>query len=85
MSDVGELTEAEQRAFQERPTLLAAAQRCNRYRASDYLPVYVEDVKVGRGMWECGGLRCVFVLLGWGGSVSYAALSTRPLKSLVSE
>lgn len=47
MSDVGELTEDEQKAFQERPTLLAAAQRCNRYRATDYMPVYVEDVKVG--------------------------------------
>lgn len=46
MSDVQSLTEEEQRAFEEGPTLLAAAQRCNRYVASDYTPVYVEDVKV---------------------------------------
>lgn len=46
LSDVGELTEEEQRAFEERPTLLAAAQRCNHYVAEDYLPVYVENVKV---------------------------------------
>ncbi|CBN74091.1 Adenylate kinase family protein [Ectocarpus siliculosus] len=47
MSDVQRLTEEEQRAFEEQPTLLAAAQRCNRYVASDFTPVYVEDVKVG--------------------------------------
>lgn len=46
MSDVQRLTEEEQRAFEEQPTLLAAAQRCNRYVASDFTPVYVEDVKV---------------------------------------
>ncbi|CAB1105578.1 unnamed protein product [Ectocarpus sp. CCAP 1310/34] len=47
MSDVQQLTKEEQRAFEEQPTLLAAAQRCNRYVASDFIPVYVEDVKVG--------------------------------------
>lgn len=46
MSDVQGLTEEEQRVYEEGPTLLAAAQRCNRYVASDYTPVYVENVKV---------------------------------------
>lgn len=46
MSDVQGLTVEEQRVYEEGPTLLAAAQRCNRYVASDYTPVYVEDVKV---------------------------------------
>ena len=55
MSDVGKLTEDEERAFQERPTLLAAAQRCNRYRVGDYFPVYVEDAKVGKAGWGGGG------------------------------
>ena len=48
MSDVQGLTVEEQRIYEEGPTLLAAAQRCNRYVASDYTPVYVEDVKVRR-------------------------------------
>lgn len=47
MSDVQGLTVEEQRVYDEGPTLLAAAQRCNRYVAADYTPVYVEDVKVG--------------------------------------
>lgn len=46
MSDVQGLTLEEQRVYEEGPTLLAAAQRCNRYVASDFTPVYVEDVKV---------------------------------------
>lgn len=57
MSDVGKLTEDEQRAFEERPTLLAAAQRCNRYRVGDYLPVFVEDVKVGEAGRGEGGAK----------------------------
>ncbi|CAN0260460.1 unnamed protein product [Ascophyllum nodosum] len=47
MSDVQELTDEERRAFEARPTLLAAAQRCNHYVADDYIPVFVAGVKVG--------------------------------------
>lgn len=46
MSDVRQLTEEESVKFSERPTLLAAAQRCNRYNAYDYTPVYIAGVKV---------------------------------------
>ena len=46
MSDVQELTDEERRAFEARPTLLAAAQRCNHYVADDYIPVFVAGVKV---------------------------------------
>lgn len=46
MSDVRQLTEEEWTKFSERPTLLAAAQRCNRYNAYDYTPMYIAGAKV---------------------------------------
>jgi len=75
MSDVQGLTLEEQRVYEEGPTLLAAAQRCNRYVASDFTPVYVEDVKVcvrhksGEAALNCetcrleGGVDGVFVVV----------------------
>lgn len=63
MSDVQGLTVEEQRVYEEGPTLLAAAQRCNRYVASDYTPVYVEDVKVRR-IGQGAEVRMVFLFCG---------------------
>lgn len=65
MSDVGELTEEERAVFSERPTLLAAAQRCNRYNAYDYTPVYISGVKVSReSPASRRSLVCVFLFVG---------------------